>query len=55
MIINILAAFGIVFILFCICTAFAVFAALGDYEEDPEEDEEQAAYIKEWIRKHDSH
>ena len=55
MIIKILAVPGIVFIIFCICTAFAVFAASGDYESDPEEDAEQAEYIKEWIRKHDSH
>ena len=55
MIINIPAVLGIVFIIFCICTAFAVFAASGDYENDPEEDAEQAEYIKEWIKRHDSH
>ena len=55
MIIKILAVLGIVFILFCIWTAFAVFAASGDYESDPEEDAEQAKYIKEWIKRHDSH
>ena len=55
MIIKILATFGIVFILFCVWTAFAVFAASGDYEDDPEEDAEQAEYIKEWIKRHDSH
>ena len=53
MIIRILAALGIVFILFCIWTAFAVFAASGDYESDPEEDEEQARYIREWIKKNE--
>ena len=51
MMIKILAVPGIVFIIFCICTAFAVFAASGDYESDPEEDAEQAEYIKEWLRK----
>ena len=51
MIIKILAALGIVFILFCI----SVFAASGGDFDDPEEDAEQAEYIKEWIRKHDSH
>ena len=45
MIMKILAALGIVFILFCVWTAFAVFAASGDYEEDPEEDREQTEYI----------
>ena len=51
MIMKILAVLGIVFILFCIWTAFAVFAASGDYENDPEEDAEQAAYLEEWRRK----
>ena len=53
MIMKILAALGIVFIFFCIWTAFAVFAASGDYEDDPEEDEEQAKYIREWIKKNE--
>ena len=53
MMIKILAVPGIVFIIFCICTAFAVFAASGDYESDPEEDEEQAKYIREWMKKNE--
>ena len=53
MIIKILAVLGIVFILFCIWTAFAVFAASGDYESDPEEDAEQMEYIREWIKKNE--
>ena len=56
MIIKILAILGIVFIFFCVSVAFAVImASYTDYEEDPEEDREQAEYIKEWIKKHDSH
>ena len=57
MIMKILAALGIVFIFFCISIAIAVLSTglRDDYYRDPEEDEEQAEYIKEWIRKHDSH
>ena len=57
MIIKILAVLGIVFIFFCISIAIAVLSTglRGDYYRDPEEDREQAEYIKEWIRKHDSH
>ena len=57
MIIKILAVLGIVFIFFCISIAIAVLSTglHDDYYSDPEEDREQAEYIKEWIRKHDSH
>ena len=55
MIIKILAALGIVFILFCVWTAFAVLSPgiHDDYYSDPEEDEEQAKYIREWIKKNE--
>ena len=57
MIMKILAALGIVFIFFCISVAIAVLSTglRDDYYRDPEEDREQAEYIKEWIRKHGSH
>ena len=52
MIIKILAALGIVFIFFCVSVAFAVImASYTDYEDDPEEDAEQAAYLEEWRKK----
>lgn len=52
MIIKILAVLGIVFIFFCVSVAFAVImASYTDYEDDPEEDAEQAAYLKEWRKK----
>ena len=57
MIIKILAVLGIVFIFFCISVAIAVLSTglHDDYYSDPEEDAEQAEYIKEWIKRHDSH
>lgn len=52
MIIKILAVLGIVFIFFCVSVAFAVImASYTDYEDDPEEDAEQAAYLEEWRKK----
>ena len=53
MIMKILAALGIVFVFFCISFAIAVLSTghHGDYYRDPEEDEEQAKYIREWIKK----
>lgn len=55
MIIKILAALGIVFIFFCISIAIAVLSTglRDDYYSDPEEDEEQAKYIREWIKKNE--
>ena len=55
MIMKILAALGIVFILFCISIAIAVLSTglRDDYYSDPEEDEEQAKYIREWIKKNE--
>lgn len=55
MIMKILAALGIVFIFFYISIAIAVLSTglHDDYYRDPEEDEEQAAYLKEWRKKHD--
>ena len=55
MIIKILAALGIVFIFFCISVAIAVLSTglHDDYYRDPEEDEEQAKYIREWIKKNE--
>ena len=52
---KILAALGIVFIFFCISIAIAVLSTglRGDYYRDPEEDEEQARYIREWIKKNE--
>lgn len=52
MIIKILAVLGIIFIFFCVSVAFAVImASYTDYEDDPEEDAEQAAYLEEWRKK----
>lgn len=55
MIMKILAALGIVFIFFCISIAIAVLSTglRDDYYSDPEEDEEQAKYIREWIKKNE--
>ena len=55
MIMKILAALGIVFIFFCISVAIAVLSngLNDDYYRDPEEDEEQARYIREWIKKNE--
>ena len=55
MIMKILAALGIVFIFFCISVAIAVLSTglHDDYYSDPEEDEEQAKYIREWIKKNE--
>lgn len=55
MIMKILAALGIVFIFFCISIAIAVLSTglNDDYYRDPEEDEEQAKYIREWIKKNE--
>ena len=55
MIMKILAALGIVFIFFCISVAIAVLSTglRDDYYSDPEEDEEQAKYIREWIKKNE--
>lgn len=55
MIIKILAALGIVFIFFCISIAIAVLSTglRDDYYRDPEEDEEQMEFIREWIKKNE--
>lgn len=55
MIMKILAALGIVFIFFCISIAIAVLSTglRDDYYRDPEEDEEQAKYIREWMKKNE--
>ena len=55
MIMKILAALGIVFIFFCISIAIAVLSTglRDDYYSNPEEDEEQAKYIREWIKKNE--
>ena len=53
MIIKILAILGIIFIFFCISVAIAVLSTglHDDYYRDPEEDEEQMEFIREWIKK----
>ena len=55
MIMKILAALGIAFIFFCISIAISVLSTglHDDYYRDPEEDEEQARYIREWIKKNE--
>lgn len=58
--IKFLAVVGLLSLFFYFSIAFAIICAILDkwYQEeeyDPEEDAEQAEYIKEWIRKHDSH
>ena len=55
MIMKILATLGIVFIFFCISIAIAVLSTglHDDYYRDPEEDEEQMEFIREWIKKNE--
>lgn len=51
MIIKILAALGIIFIFICLSLVLAAIMTSLEDDTDPEEDEEQAAYLEAWRKK----
>ena len=57
--IKFLAIVGLLSLFFYFSITFAIICAILDKwsqeEYDPEEDAEQAEYIREWIKRHDSH